>query len=70
MPFWRHGLAPPPFTSARVLVLCVPARAAASCAVTTWCITATFGSAPKIASGSSTEPASLPAGFFVFRVLT
>ena len=54
VPFWRHGLAPPPRTSARVLVLCVPARLAASCAVTTWCITATFGSMPKMSSGSST----------------
>ena len=29
VPFWRHGLAPPPRTSARVLVDCVPARRAA-----------------------------------------
>ena len=26
MPFWRYGLAPPPATSARVLVLWVPER--------------------------------------------
>ena len=31
-------LLPPPRTSARVLVLCVPARRAASWAVTTWCM--------------------------------
>ena len=43
MPFWRRILRVEPRTSPRVLVLCVPARRLASCAVTTWCITATFG---------------------------
>ena len=71
VPFWRHGLAPPPATSARVLVLCVPARAAASCAVTTWCMTATFGSMPNTASGRSTEPPSAPVcGLHRRRALT
>ena len=51
VPFWRHGLAPPPATSARVRVLCEPARRAASCAVTTWCMTGTFGSRPKMSLG-------------------
>ena len=38
MPFCFQGLAPPPRTSARVLVLWVPERRAASWAVTTWCM--------------------------------
>ena len=62
VPFWRYGLAPPPRTSLRVFVLCVPARRAASWAVTTWCITGTLGWMPNIASSSSTLPASAPAG--------
>ena len=49
-------------TSARVFVLCVPARAAASCAVTTWCMTAMFGSMPNRSSGTSTVPAPAPVG--------
>ena len=35
VPFWRYGLAPPPRTSDRVFVDCVPARRPASWAVTT-----------------------------------
>ena len=62
VPFWWYGFAPPPRTSARVLVLCVPARRAASWAVTTWCITGTLGWMPKTSSSSSTSPASAPAG--------
>src|SRR6056297_349812 len=60
VPFWRHGLRPPPRTSARVLVLCVPWRAAASCAVTTWCITGTLTGPANHAAGSSTEPTEAP----------
>ena len=45
-------------TSARVFVLCVPERAAASWAVTTWCMTAVLGSMPNSSSGTSTVPAS------------
>jgi hypothetical protein len=63
VPFWRYGLAPPPLTSERVLVLWVPARRAASWAVTTWCMTGTFGWMPNTASSRSTVPASLPAAF-------
>src|SRR3954469_2907245 len=47
VPFWAHGLAPPPRASLRVLVDCVPARRAASWAVTTWAITETLGSRPN-----------------------
>ena len=61
VPFWRNGLAPPPRTSARVLVDCVPARAAASWAVTTWCSTARLGSSPKTVGSRSTVPRSWPA---------
>jgi len=52
------------------LVLCVPARLAASCAVTTWCITATLGSMPKISSGSSTVPPSPPVAVFIVNAAT
>src|SRR4051794_27294813 len=68
VPFCFHGLAPPPATSARVRVLWVPARRAASWAVTTWCITATLGSMPKRASSRSTEPLSAPAAVFMVMV--
>ena len=61
VPFCLNGFLPPPLTSARVLVLCVPARRAASWAVTTWCITGTLGWMPKMSSASSTSPAALPA---------
>src|SRR6478672_3239974 len=60
VPFWRHGFEPPPATSARVFVLCVPARRCASCALTTWCISGMFGSMPKRSSGASTVPALPP----------
>src|SRR5262249_47570174 len=50
----------PPLTSARPLVLWVPDRAAASCAVTTWCKTDRFGVMPNISSGRSTLPALPP----------
>ena len=58
----RHGLAPPPRTSERLLVLAVPARAAASCAVTTWCIAGTLIGASKIAASSSTVSPAEPSG--------
>ena len=61
VPFCRNGLAPPPRTSARVLVDWVPARAAASWAVTTWWRTARLGSMPKIDGSRSTSPSSAPA---------
>ena len=58
MPFWRYGFLPPPLTMPRVLVACVPCRAAARCATTTWWISGMLTFAAKIASGSSTVPAS------------
>src|SRR4051794_9403076 len=54
VPFWRHGLAPPPRTLPRVLVECVPWRRAASSARTDSCTSGSWNSAPKAASSSVT----------------
>src|SRR3954469_25274701 len=54
VPFWRHGLAPPPRTLPRVLVACVPCRRAASSARTDACTRDSWNSAPNAASSSST----------------
>src|SRR4051794_35805344 len=54
VPFWRHGLAPPPRTRPRVLVACVPWRRAASSARTDSCTSGSWDSAPKAASSSVT----------------
>src|SRR5665811_1192345 len=59
-PFWRHGLRPPPRTSARVLVEWVPRRRPANWAVTTWCMTCTFGSMPNSSASRVTSPFSAP----------
>src|SRR3954447_11015483 len=54
VPFWRHGLAPPPRTLPRVLVECVPWRRAASSARTDSCTSGSWNSAPNAASSSFT----------------
>src|SRR3954451_1784751 len=54
VPFWRHGLAPPPATLPRVLVECVPWRRAASSARTDSCTSASWNSAPNAASSRAT----------------
>src|SRR3954464_13085757 len=54
VPFWRHGLAPPPRTLPRVLVAWVPWRRAASSARTDSCTSGSWNSAPKAASSSVT----------------
>src|SRR5437764_14963211 len=54
VPFWRHGLAPPPRTLPRVLVECVPWRRAASSARTDSCTSGSWNSAPKAVSSRST----------------
>src|SRR3954451_6592669 len=54
VPFWRHGLAPPPRTLPRVLVECVPWRRAASSARTESCTSGSWNSAPNAASSRST----------------
>src|SRR3954469_2592150 len=54
VPFWRHGFAPPPRVSPRVLVECVPCRRAASSARTDSCTSGSWNSAPNAASSRST----------------
>src|SRR4051794_22932957 len=56
VPFWRHGLAPPPRTSPRVLVECVPCRRAACSARTDSWTSGPLNSAPKAALSSFTVP--------------
>src|SRR5438105_7058459 len=53
VPFWRQGLAPPPRTSPRVLVECVPWRRAASSARTDSCTSGPLNDAPNAASSRS-----------------
>jgi hypothetical protein len=60
VPFWRYGFLPPPATSPRVFVSLVPSRRPASCAVTTWCMTAALTGAAKSSSESSTVPIASP----------
>ena len=47
-------------TSPRVLASCVPCRAAASWATTTWCISGMLAWTSKMSAGSSTVPSTLP----------
>src|SRR6266545_6104605 len=54
VPFWRHGLAPPPRTSARVFVDAVPFRRALSSARTDSCTSGPLKRAPKATSSSLT----------------
>src|SRR3712207_391862 len=56
VPFWRHGLAPPPRTLPRVFVAWVPCRRAASSARTDACTRDSWNSAPNAASSRSTVP--------------
>src|SRR4051794_41638509 len=55
VPFWRHGLAPPPRTIPRVRVACVPWRRAASSATTTSCTSGPLKGAPNTSSSRSTD---------------
>src|SRR3954471_10537369 len=54
VPFWRHGLAPPPRTLPRVLVDAVPRRRALSSARTDSCTSGPLKRAPNAASSRST----------------
>src|SRR3954453_12266341 len=54
VPFWRHGLAPPPATLPRGLVEGVPWRRAASSARTDSCTSGSWNSAPNATSSRST----------------
>src|SRR3954452_12244125 len=60
VPFWRHGLAPPPRTLPRVLVACVPCRRAASSARTDSWTSGPLNGAPNAASSSLTFAAAAP----------
>src|SRR2546423_63035 len=60
VPFCLSGFLPPPRTSPRVFTLCVPCRAAASWATTTWCISGMFACTLKMSSGSSTVRVGSP----------
>src|SRR5215207_7103964 len=62
VPFWRHGLAPPPRTWPRVLVDAVPWRRAASSARAHSHTRPSFHLAPKTSSSSSTALPP-PSGF-------
>src|SRR6478672_2111627 len=55
VPFWRHGLAPPPRTSPRVFVEAVPWRSAASSARTDSCTSGPLNLAPKAWSSRATS---------------
>ena len=61
VPFWRQGLRPPPETSPRVLVECVPRRIEAKPASTTWCIRGTLTLASNTSGARSRVPTFLPA---------
>src|SRR5437660_2594257 len=60
VPFWRHGLAPPPETAPRVFVAAVPRLRAACSARTLWCTSGPWKRAPKARSSSVTLPAAVP----------
>src|SRR3712207_8610481 len=55
VPFWRHGLAPPPRTSPRVLVAAVPCRRALSSARTDSCTSGPLKRAPKRSEEHTSE---------------
>src|SRR5262249_20388211 len=60
VPFCRYIFLPVRLISLRFLTSCVPRWRLGSCQRTQRCRMSTLGSRPKIASGSSTEPAALP----------
>src|SRR5262249_4351841 len=60
VPFCRYIFFPVRLVSLRSLTSCVPRWRLASCQRTQRCKMSARGSRPKIASGSSTEPAALP----------
>src|SRR5262249_20084594 len=70
VPFWRYIFFPVRSISARFLTSCVPRCRLASCQVTQRCRMSARGSRPKIASGSSTEPAALPSSDMTFNSMS
>src|SRR5262249_6098946 len=66
VPFCAYIFLPVRQISARPLVLCVPRWRLASCQLTQRWMMSVRGSRPKIASGSWTDPASLPSRVVIF----
>src|SRR5262249_46922904 len=60
VPFCFQGFLPPPETSLRPLVSCVPARRAASSFTTVWCRSGTRTAPPKTSADSSSCSCALP----------
>ena len=60
VPFCFHGFLPPPETSLRPLVSCVPARCPAISRTTAWWTSAAFTGAPNTAASSSSVARLLP----------
>src|SRR5215475_8441990 len=70
VPFWRYIFLPVRWISARFLTSWVPAWRLASCQRTQRCRMSGRGSRPKMASGSSTEPPSLPSSDMIFSCMS
>src|SRR4029077_545944 len=70
VPFCRYIFLPVRLISARFLTSWVPRWRLASCQRTQRCRISTRGSRPKIASESSTEPASLPSSDMIFSSMS
>src|SRR5512142_3160073 len=72
VPFCFHGLRPPPATSARTLVWCVPRRAFAIWRWKAWCIRSIFTLASKMSAGRSTcctfSPSMLRTSAFISMI--
>ena len=62
VPFWRHGFLPPPATSPRVFVECVPARGPRGRPPRPGASAARSPGASKISAARSREPFFFPAG--------
>src|SRR5262245_8315007 len=70
VPFCRYIFLPVRWISARFLTSCVPRWRLASCQRTQRCRMSGRGSSPKMASGSSTEPPSLPSSDMIFSCMS
>src|SRR5262245_48726541 len=70
VPFCRYIFLPVRWISARFLTSCVPRWRLASCQRTQRCRMSGRGSSPKMASGSSIEPASLPSSDMIVSCMS
>src|SRR3954471_13503966 len=70
VPFWRYIFLPVRLISARFLTLWVPRCRFASCHTMQRWMRSVRGVSPKIASGSSTEPAASPASVVTFSSMS